>query len=120
MGFVREYLPSWVATCRRGRVPEQTQSLPRQKPVNQPPDMQVVRHFPGLQPVAKTTIAIASADMKITLESELAIRRQSWVAVISAKNHKRQRRKRQSVTAKREKSQTPQVLTAILTLPNLN
>jgi len=43
-----------------------------------------------------------------------------WVAVISAKNLKRQRRKRQSgVTAKREKSQTPKVLTAILTLPNL-
>ena len=41
------------------------------------------------------------------------------VVVISAKNHKRQRRKRQSVTAKREKSQTPKVLTAILTLPNL-
>jgi len=41
------------------------------------------------------------------------------VAVISAKNHKRQRRKRQSVTAKREKSQTPKVLTAILTLHNL-
>jgi len=41
------------------------------------------------------------------------------VAVISAKNHKRQRRKRQSVTARREKSQTPKVLTAILTLPNL-
>jgi len=41
------------------------------------------------------------------------------VAVISAKNHKRQRRKRQSVTAKREKSQTPKVLTAILTLRNL-
>jgi len=41
------------------------------------------------------------------------------VAVIGAKNHKRQRRKRQSVTAKREKSQTPKVLTAILTLPNL-
>ena len=37
------------------------------------------------------------------------------VAVISAKKHKRQRRKRQTVTAKREKSQTPQVLTAILT-----
>jgi len=36
------------------------------------------------------------------------------VAVISIKNHKRQ-----SVTAKREKSQTPKVLTAILTLPNL-
>jgi len=41
------------------------------------------------------------------------------VAVISAKNHKRQRRKRQSVTAKREKSQTPKVSTAILALPNL-
>jgi len=41
------------------------------------------------------------------------------VAVISAKNHKRQRRKRQSVTAKQEKSRTPKVLTAILTLPNL-
>ena len=41
------------------------------------------------------------------------------VAVISAKKHKRQRRKRQSVTAKREKSQTPNVLTAIPTLPNL-
>jgi len=41
------------------------------------------------------------------------------VAVISAKNHKRQRRKRQSVTANREKSQTPKVFTAILTLPNL-
>jgi len=41
------------------------------------------------------------------------------VAVLSAKNHKRQRRKRQSVTAKREKSRTPKVFTAILTLPNL-
>jgi len=41
------------------------------------------------------------------------------VAVIGAENHKRQRRKRQSVTAKWEKSQTPKVLTAILTLPNL-
>jgi len=42
-----------------------------------------------------------------------------WVAVMSAKNNKRQRRKRQSVTTKGEKSQTPKVLTAILTLPNL-
>jgi len=41
------------------------------------------------------------------------------VAVISAKIHKRQHRKRQSVTAKREKSQTRKVLTAILTLRNL-
>jgi len=30
-----------------------------------------------------------------------------WGAFDSAKNHKRQRRKRQSVTAKWEKSQTP-------------
>jgi len=43
----------------------------------------------------------------------------SRVAVISAKNHERQHRKRQSVTAKREKSQTPKVLAAIVTLPNL-
>jgi len=41
------------------------------------------------------------------------------VTVISAKNHKRQRRKRQSVTAKREKSQTSNFVTAILSLPNL-
>ena len=41
------------------------------------------------------------------------------VAVISAKNHKHQRRKRQSATAKQEKSQTPKFLTAILTWPNL-
>jgi len=33
-----------------------------------------------------------------------------WGACDSAKNHKRQRRKRQSVTAKREKSQTPKFL----------
>jgi len=42
-----------------------------------------------------------------------------WVAVISAKKHKHQRRKRQSVTAKREKSRTPKFLTAIEILPNL-
>jgi len=30
-----------------------------------------------------------------------------WGAFDSAKNHKRQRRKRRSVTTKREKSQTP-------------
>jgi len=35
--------------------------------------------------------------------------KEKWVAVISAKNHKRQRRKRQSVTTEREKSQTPKV-----------
>ena len=42
-----------------------------------------------------------------------------WVAVISVEKHKRQCRKRQSVTAKREKSQTPKVSTSILTLPDL-
>jgi len=41
------------------------------------------------------------------------------VAVLSAKKDKRQRRERQSVTAKREKSQTPMFLTAILTSPNV-
>ena len=46
------------------------------------------------------------------------------VAVISAKEHKRQRRKRQrrkrqSVTSKREKSQTPKFITAIQTWPNV-
>ena len=50
---------------------------------------------------------------------EMLLALKKWVAVISAKNHERQRRKRQSVTAKWEKSQTPKVLTAILTLPNL-
>jgi len=34
-------------------------------------------------------------------------------------NPKRQRRKRQSVTAKQEKLQTSKVLTTILTLPSL-
>jgi len=33
--------------------------------------------------------------------------KQNWGAFDSAKNHKRQRRKRESVTTKREKSQTP-------------
>jgi len=55
----------------------------------------------------------------LVAESKDPETRVGWVAVISAKNHKRQRRKRQSVTAKREKSQTPKVLTAILTVPNL-
>jgi len=42
------------------------------------------------------------------------------VAVMSAKNHKRQHRKRRSVTtANREKSQTPKFVTANLTEPNL-
>jgi len=52
----------------------------------------------------------------------IEIRSRAWsgrVAVISAEIYKCQRRKRQSVTAKREKSQTPKVLSAILTLPNL-
>ena len=57
----------------------------------------------------------AGRDRSTTIQLECPF----GVAVISAKNYKRQRRKRQSVTAKREKSQTPKVLTAILTLPNL-
>jgi len=42
---------------------------------------------------------------------------QCGVAFISAKNNNRQRRKRQSVTANQEKSQTPNFVTAILTYP---
>ena len=70
-------------------------------------------------------ITCASPDPELRKESLFPFRTSKsrsypWVAIISAKNHKRQRRKRQSVTAKqREKSQTPKVLTAILTLPNL-
>jgi len=56
---------------------------------------------------------IGNEESKAALVKEVI--RVGRVAVISAKNHKRQRRKRQSVTAKREKSQTPKVLTAILT-----
>ena len=57
---------------------------------------------------------VSRKNLKVKFGSVLC-----WVAVISAKNRKRQRRKRQSVTAKREQSQTQKVLTAILTLPNL-
>jgi len=42
------------------------------------------------------------------IECPLSFEHSDWRGVFdSAKNHKRQRRKRQSVTAKREKSQTP-------------
>jgi len=56
--------------------------------------------------------------IKKCLTRELQTRKKMTVK-ISGSCLKRQRRKRQSVTAKREKSQTPKVLTAILTLPNL-
>jgi len=63
----------------------------------------------------QTGAKIQSRYKKYTLCFELKMTLIFGVAVISAKKHKRQRRKRQSVTAKREKSQTPKVLTAILT-----
>ena len=79
------------------------------------------------------TMTIDMINVSITIVIAIGIGRNAFqettfpkrsfpqVAVITAKNHKRQRRKRQSVTAKREKSQTPKVLTAILILqPNLN
>jgi len=69
-----------------------------------------------------TTQSAGLATRVAVLATRVAIHaktKERRVAVISAKNHKRQGRKRQSVTAKREKSQTPKVLTAILTLPNL-
>jgi len=56
--------------------------------------------------IKRSTVTINTYEKVINMK--LNIR----VAVISAKNRKRQRRKRQSVTAKREKSQTPKVLTA--------
>jgi len=79
---------------------------------------------------AKRTIKTAAANFMVNTphvtSSKISSQTHTYgeykngrVAVISAKNHKRQRRKRQSVTAKREKSQTPKVLTAILILPNL-
>jgi len=49
-------------------------------------------------------------DQRSSLIIQLIICAPNRVAVISAKNHKRQRLKCQSVTAKREKSQTPKVL----------
>jgi len=45
--------------------------------------------------------------MSLKLRKNITARRSKRGAFDSAKNHKRQRRKRQSVTAKREKSQTP-------------
>ena len=68
----------------------------------------------------KALVSIESAEMlQRAGEGSLGNTSHDQVAVISAKKHKRQRRERQSVTAKREKSQTPKFLTAILTLPNL-
>ena len=52
---------------------------------------------------------------EIVINYFLQARWETWVAVISAKNQKRQRSKRQSVPAKREKSQTPKFVTANLT-----
>ena len=57
----------------------------------------------------KSVGTVRSGRVKI----QLIVLHRRVVAVISAKKHKRQRRKRQSVTAKREKSQTPKFITAI-------
>ena len=54
------------------------------------------------------------SDMRVR-EKIYLIKIKNLVAFISAKKHKRQRRKRQSVAAKREKSQTPKFITAIQT-----
>ena len=67
----------------------------------------------------KNLIEILGAAIRGCMSPEKKREKRKRVAVISAKNHKRQRRKRQSVTAKRENSLTPKVLTEILTLPNL-
>jgi len=53
--------------------------------------------------IVKTKIGLRESAMGKLLKQS----RWLWGAFDSAKNHKRQRRKRQSVTTKREKSQTP-------------
>jgi len=69
-------------------------------PVLRSPDSQLVLATKdGPQGVENLTSQIQQRSMQLPLNS--------WGAFDSAKNHKRQRRKRQSVTAKREKSQTP-------------
>jgi len=59
---------------------------------------------------------LRSTDLRLTQQKSAKTARSDLIllsllcrrgAFDSAKNHKRQRRKRQSVTAKREKSQTP-------------
>ena len=79
--------------------------------------------MPFLSVVILTLVPAINTLRELTIRRTVYIRRDGptlgWVVVISAENHKRQRRKRQSVTAKREKSQTSKVLTAILTLTNL-
>jgi len=89
---------------------------------NYPASLPTTQHFSKLSAfissVEKNTLHVVELS-KRTFLFFLKSNYLERVAVISAKNLKRQRRKRQSVTAKREKSQTPQVLTAVLTLPNL-
>jgi len=63
---------------------------------------------------------IKKYTLKKSIEQNQSAGLTSWNKnEFSGSCHKRQRRKRQSVTAKLEKSQTPKVLTAILTLPYL-
>ena len=58
-------------------------------------------------PFVGSDIALLGKGMPVLSSGKPALNSGVRVAVISAKNHKRQRRRRQSVTAKREKSQTP-------------
>jgi len=60
-------------------------------------------------------IRSSSVHLKAVLKTHETATALQQVAVIGAKNHKRQCHKRQSVTAKREKSQTPKFVTAIQT-----
>ena len=52
--------------------------------------------------VIDTRVEVSTLRRLLLLQSSIL-----WGAFDSANNHKRQRRKHQSVTAKREKSQTP-------------
>jgi len=62
--------------------------------------------FLAFQPVVDNTRGTPVGEVVSSFQKIVGLAH-NWRAFDSAKNHKRQRRKRQSVTAKREKSQTP-------------
>jgi len=69
----------------------------------------MAEHRPCLKYYQHThfSLIFQSRIMFSHINEKLSPRPFEWRVFDSAKNHKRQRRKRQSVTAKREKSQTP-------------
>ena len=114
-----------LATLLRSRTFSRSLLIQHSGPLGFPRKRPLAPHYSGVMNVNQIT-CVVFVTFVVFFEycvfpwRLLFTNRKFRVAVISAKNHKRQRRKRQSVTTKRaEKSQTPKVLTAILTLPNL-